>query len=518
MVKKKPSRVWIENISPRVNDGRFPIKRTLGETVEVRSDVFSDGHDSLQVVLRYKRRSRRSWSEVPMVFQTNDRWSASFKIEEFEPYSYTVAAWIDTFSTLKHAITKKLEAEQDVGTELEEVAEELQKVGAKGPKKQRLWVQEGIELLDDMSARDRALLFLNSEELAQIVRSYGPRRALEVADRVYHVWVDRELARFSTWYEMFPRSAGTDPTRSATFKEAENRLPDIAEMGFDVLYLPPIHPIGESFRKGKNNSVTCTPGEPGSPWAIGSKDGGHKAVDPALGSIADFKKFVGRADALGIKVALDLAFQCSPDHPYVEEHPEWFRKRPDGSIHYAENPPKKYQDIYPLYFESEDWSALWEELKSVVEHWIACGVKIFRVDNPHTKPFLFWEWLIDEIHKKYPRVIFLSEAFTRPKVMNALAKLGFTQSYTYFTWRNNKQELTEYVHELTQGECKDYFRPNFFANTPDILHEYLQHGGPPAFKIRLILAATLSATYGIYSGFELCENEAGSRNRGIREF
>ena len=318
--------------------------------------------------------------------------------------------------------------------------------------------------------------------------------------------VERERARFSAWYEMFPRSAGTDPARSATFAEATSLLPYVAAMGFDVLYLPPIHPIGRSFRKGPNNALTASPNDPGSPWAIGSEDGGHTAIEPGLGTIADFDAFVAAAAAQGLEIALDIAFQASPDHPYVREHPDWFRQRPDGSIKYAENPPKKYQDIYPLNFESADWRALWQELKRVFEFWIEHGVTIFRVDNPHTKPFRFWEWVLTELKQRYPETIFLSEAFTRPKVMTYLAKVGFSQSYSYFTWRNSKDEIVEYFTELTQTPVREYLRPNLFANTPDILHAYLQRGGRPAFQVRLVLAATLGASYGIYSGFELAEN------------
>jgi starch synthase (maltosyl-transferring) len=338
------------------------------------------------------------------------------------------------------------------------------------------------------------------------MRLHDDRPQLATWDPPFVVQCDRERARTGAWYEMFPRSYSPEPARSATFAEAAERLPGIAEMGFDIVYLPPIHPIGTTFRKGKNNSLQPDPTDPGSPWAIGSPEGGHKSVEPTLGTIDDFDAFVAAAQRLGLEVALDLAYQASPDHPYTREHPEWFRQRPDGSIQYAENPPKKYQDIYPFDFGTEAWQSLWVELKSVVEFWIGHGVEIFRVDNPHTKPFRFWEWLIREVRRAHPEAIFLSEAFTRPKIMRRLAKLGFTQSYTYFTWRNSKAELTEYFTELTQTRVREYMRGNLFANTPDILHEYLQLGGPPAFRVRLLLAATLGASYGIYSGFEVCEN------------
>jgi starch synthase (maltosyl-transferring) len=329
------------------------------------------------------------------------------------------------------------------------------------------------------------------------------------------VTVDRERARAGAWYEMFPRSAGPDPSRSATFREAAARLPEIAAMGFDVVYLPPIHPIGTTDRKGRGNSLIVQPGDPGSPWAIGAATGGHMAVEPGLGTLDDFCEFRERCERLGMEVALDLAYQCSPDHPYVTSHPGWFRHRPDGTIKFAENPPKKYQDIYPLDFDTDDWRALWLELRDVVLFWVSQGVRIFRVDNPHTKPMAFWEWMIADVQALDPGVIFLSEAFTRPKVMRYLAKVGFTQSYTYFTWRNTKAELEAYLTELTQTEMQEYFRPNFFANTPDILHAFLQEGGPPAFRIRLVLAATLAASYGIYSGFEICENRAVARHGGV---
>jgi starch synthase (maltosyl-transferring) len=356
-------------------------------------------------------------------------------------------------------------------------------------------------------AAERTRIALDDRLLALMTR-HADRSLASAYPRVLQVWVDRERARFGAWYEMFPRSWGPDATRSATLGEAAAQLANIAALGFDVVYLPPIHPIGRSFRKGRGNSLTPGPNDPGSPWAIGSIEGGHKAVEPGLGTLDDFDAFVASAHRHGLEVALDLAYQCSPDHPYVKSNPEWFRHRPDGTIKYAENPPKKYQDIYPFNFETTAWPALWDELLDVVRFWIGHGVRIFRVDNPHTKPYGFWEWLIASIRREHPDVIFLSEAFTRPKVMGYLAKLGFTQSYTYFTWRNTKVELEEYFTELTGTDLREYLRPNLFANTPDILHAYLQEGGPPAFKIRLVLAATLGAAYGIYSGFELCENRA----------
>jgi starch synthase (maltosyl-transferring) len=391
----------------------------------------------------------------------NDRWRAAFACRRFADYEFTVEGWIDRAETLRQGIAKKEAAGQDASVDRKE---------------------------------------------ARLLTPGADRTGATRYSRVLRVAVERERARFGAWYEMFPRSAGTDPSRSATFDEAAKQLPYVAGMGFDVLYLPPIHPIGTSFRKGPNNTLAAQPGDPGSPWAIGAAEGGHTAIEPGLGTVEDFERFVATAARLELEIALDIAFQASPDHPYVTAHPSWFRHRPDGTIKYAENPPKKYQDIYPFDFESEDWQALWHELKGVIEYWIARGVKIFRVDNPHTKPFHFWQWALGEIRKSHPDAIFLSEAFTRPKVMRYLAKVGFSQSYSYFTWRNTKEEIEEYFTELTQTPVREYMRPNLFANTPDILHEYLQKGGRAAFEVRLVLAATLGASYGIYSGFELLEN------------
>ncbi|HEX9367421.1 MAG TPA: alpha-1,4-glucan--maltose-1-phosphate maltosyltransferase [Vicinamibacterales bacterium] len=455
-------RVVVEAVTPQVDEGRYPAKTTTGEDVVVEADVFADGHDVLAAVVLWRRRGAATWRETKMAPLGNDRWRASFRAEvELATYEFTVEGWVDRRATWQEGLDQKIAAGQDVSSER----------------------QEAKRLPKDTG------------------RSAGTRYG-----RVLTVIVERERARFGAWYEMFPRSAGTDASRGATFKDAERLLPYVASMGFDVLYLPPIHPIGRSFRKGRNNSPAAGEGDPGSPWAIGSEEGGHTAVEPGLGTLADFERFVKAAAQQKLEVALDIAFQASPDHPYVSAHPSWFRHRPDGTIKYAENPPKKYQDIYPFDFESEDWPALWRELKGVIELWIARGVRIFRVDNPHTKPFQFWEWALGDIRQKHPDAIFLAEAFTRPKIMRHLAKVGFTQSYSYFTWRNTKTEIEEYFTELTQTEVRDYMRPNLFANTPDILHEYLQKGGKPAFHARLVLAATLGASYGIYSGFELFEN------------
>ncbi|HSC29047.1 MAG TPA: alpha-1,4-glucan--maltose-1-phosphate maltosyltransferase [Vicinamibacterales bacterium] len=511
-------RVVIEAVRPEIDCGRFPIKRTVGEQVIVLADVFADGHDTLAAVLHFRRAGDRHWQEVPMQPLPNDRWTARFRVEALGRYEYTVEGWVDRFGSWRHELATKVKAGMEVLSELLEGAalirltrERIQDGDKPGGEAD---VADATRFLDDRAATiedtrlpagDRIAAAL-AEDIERVMAGHADRSLATRYDRVLEVIVDRERARFGAWYEMFPRSAGTDPSRSATFDEAARRLPYVAAMGFDVLYLPPIHPIGRSFRKGRNNTLVPAPDDPGSPWAIGSVDGGHDAVDPGLGSIDDFDRFVESARRHRLEVALDLAYQVSPDHPYVRQHPEWFRHRPDGTIKYAENPPKKYQDIYPLNFDSEGWDPLWRELKRVIEFWIGHGVRIFRVDNPHTKPFRFWQWALDDIRRAHPDAIFLSEAFTRPKVMKHLAKAGFSQSYTYFTWRNSAAELREYFTELTGTEVREYMRPNLFANTPDILHAYLQRGGRPAFQVRLVLAATLGASYGIYSGFELLEN------------
>ncbi|HTH00919.1 MAG TPA: alpha-1,4-glucan--maltose-1-phosphate maltosyltransferase [Vicinamibacterales bacterium] len=500
-------RVVIESVKPHVDGGRFPIKRSVGEEVLVEADVLTDGHDTVAAVVLFRKVGDHEWREAPMRLVDNDRWQGAFSVDTLGRYEYTVEAWIDRFASWRQDLSKKAGAGQDVSLELVEggalVAAAIDRAE---DVKSRQHVLETLAILEkgnDLAARMAAAL---SDDLATFMASRPDRSQATRDDRILAVVVDRERARFGAWYEMFPRSAGTDPSRSATFAEATDLLPYVASMGFDVLYLPPIHPIGRSFRKGPNNTLSAGPNDPGSPWAIGSEEGGHTAVEPGLGTIEDFDAFVAAAAAQGLEIALDIAFQASPDHPYVREHPDWFRQRPDGSIKYAENPPKKYQDIYPFNFESEDWRRLWQELKSVFEFWIQHGVRIFRVDNPHTKPFRFWEWVLAELTRQYPDTIFLSEAFTRPKVMKHLAKIGFSQSYSYFTWRTTKEEIVEYFTELTGTSVREYFRPNLFANTPDILHAYLQRGGRVAFQVRLVLAATLGASYGIYSGFELAEN------------
>jgi starch synthase (maltosyl-transferring) len=519
---ERQRRVVVEGVLPQIDCGRFPIKRVVGETVTVTADIHADGHDVLAAVTMVRRAGEDAWLDIVMEPSGNDRWQAAFTVEAIGEYEYTIEGWIDRFGTWRSELSKKFGAGQDVGSELlegaaliRETLERLETVPlAAGERSARSDQADVRGFLADRAAAletiaapqgERVALAL-SEELDRLMGTHPDRSRATRFDGVLRVTVEPTRARFGAWYEMFPRSAGTDASRSATFKEAAARLPYVASMGFDVLYLPPIHPIGRSFRKGPNNSLTPGPNDPGSPWAIGSDEGGHMAVEPGLGTLDDFDRFVEAAGHHGLEIALDIAYQASPDHPWVREHPEWFRHRPDGTIKYAENPPKKYQDIYPIHFESPDWEALWSELKRVFEFWIGHGVKIFRVDNPHTKPYRFWQWALEAIRREHPEAIFLSEAFTRPKVMRYLAKSGFSQSYTYFTWRNTKAELTEYFTELTQTEVREYMRPNLFANTPDILHAYLQRGGRPAFQVRLVLAATLGASYGIYSGYELSEN------------
>jgi starch synthase (maltosyl-transferring) len=505
-------RVVIENVRPSVDDGRFAIKRTVGERVTVTADVFADGHDVLAAAVLHRPEGSNTWDEVPMTPLGNDLWQAEFVVTALGRHEYTVEGWIDRFASWRLELSKKVGAAQDVSSELLEGAAIVSRAGARAaagrdPALRETLVAAAAALADTGRPAGERVAAALADALARAMDAVPDRSRATRYDRMLGVIVERERARFSAWYEMFPRSAGTDPARSATFEEAAARLPYVKAMGFDVLYLPPIHPIGRSFRKGRNNSLTAEAGDPGSPWAIGAEEGGHTAVEPGLGTIDDFDRFVEAARKQGLDVALDIAFQASPDHPWVREHPEWFSHRPDGTIKYAENPPKKYQDIYPLNFESDEWRALWLELKQVFEFWIAHGVTIFRVDNPHTKPLPFWAWALREIARVHPETIFLAEAFTRPKIMKHLAKVGFSQSYSYFTWRNTAPELTEYFTELTQTDVREYLRPNLFANTPDILHEYLQRGGRPAFVARLVLAATLGASYGIYSGFELTENQ-----------
>ena len=515
-------RVIIENITPQIDCGRFPIKRVVGESVVVQADVFTDGHDAVTAVLLYRPERSPEWHNTPMTPLGNDRFEARFAVQQVGRYEFTVMAYVDHIETWRRDLTKKLNAGQDIEIDLMRGALLANTLSGRAADLDSRRLNEWAHAITDTSRDlEQRYALAQSEGLRELARKH-PDPNLVRREPALSVEVDRERARYSTWYELFPRSAApksedSDTLPHGTFADVIARLPYVASMGFDVLYLPPIHPIGVTERKGRNNAVKAADGDTGSPWAIGGTEGGHKSIHPDLGTAEDFKLLVTKAGALGIEIALDIAFQCSPDHPYVREHPEWFQKRPDGTIQYAENPPKKYQDIYPFDFESDAWRALWEELKSVVDHWIAQGVRIFRVDNPHTKPFPMWEWLIGEVKKQNPDVLFLAEAFTRPKVMYRLAKLGFTQSYNYFPWRNSKHEIIEYFTELGKAPVSDFFRPNLWPNTPDILPEYLQYGGRPAFMVRLVLAATLGASYGIYGpAFELMEHEA--REHGSEEY
>ncbi len=508
-------RVIIENVAPEIEGGTFAAKRVRGERVIVEADIFADGHEVISGMLLFRREAEDQWHETPLKFVVNDRWRAVFRVDEIGRYRFTLAAWIDRFQSWRRDLQKKAEVNEHSELDMLTGALVIEQAARRASGSDKKKLAEAIELLRSKdTALSSQLAAALDDDLLELVGRYPDRGAETRYDKELTLVVDREKARFSAWYEMFPRSCAAKAGVHGTFKDCERLLPYVASLGFDTLYLPPIHPIGYTHRKGKNNSTTAAAGDPGSPWAIGSAAGGHKSIHPELGTLEDFRKLVTSAESLGLEVALDLAYQCSPDHPYVREHPKWFRWRPDGTVQFAENPPKKYQDIYPLDFTSEEWRELWEELKSIVDFWRDQGIRMFRVDNPHTKPLPFWQWLIETVKQDDPQVIFLAEAFTRPKVMYRLGKLGFTQSYSYFTWRNTKTEITEYFQELTQTEVREYFRPNLWPNTPDILPEYLQFGGRAAFMIRLVLAATLSGNYGIYGpAFELLENrprEAGS--------
>ena len=496
MIKfKGKQRVIISNVSPEIDKGQFPGKAAVNEPITISADIFSDGHDEISASLYIRKVNQRKWTEFPMHFVINDHWSISLVPDEIGFYEFRIEGWVDHYKTWKHGLTKKKEAGQDIAVELQIGAQLLQEAQStvKDPNLAGWYAR-----LADPDQQGAAYELAISEEVTAVMYKHRLSNQISAYAKTLKIEVERKKAAYSTWYELFPRSTAAEGVEHGTFNDVIPILPRIAKMGFDVLYFPPIHPIGEKNRKGKNNSLTATESDPGSPWAIGNRLGGHKAIHPQLGGLKDFKKLLKAADKYGIEIAMDIAYQCAPDHPYVKENPQWFKWRPDGTVQYAENPPKRYEDILPFNFETDDWENLWAELKSVIDYWIDAGVSIFRIDNPHTKAFRFWEWMIAEVRKEHPEVLFLAEAFTRPRVMERLAKAGFNQSYTYFTWRNTREELEEYITELTKTDMRYYFRPNFWPNTPDILPPHLTHGGENAHIMRLILAATMSSNYGIY--------------------
>lgn len=502
--------IFIEDVQPAINAGRYPIKRVEGEPWQVEATIFRDGHDIIRAVLQLRSDNNGHCVETPMELVDTglDRWRGEIRADQMGRYSYQVVAWTDIYATWVREMDRKIVAGRpDLSSEIAEgkaiLADALENID--NDEHEEI-IETTLDVLEDETDYSEILDEISDDEVMDAMLHAQERRDLVSSPYELRVWVERLKARYSTWYEFFIRSQTDDPTRSGTFKDAKRRLPYLRDLGFDVIYLAPIHPIGRKARKGRNNTIMATENDPGSPWAIGGPEGGHTAIEPSLGTVEDFTDFVRAAKKYGIEIAMDFAIQCSPDHPWVTEHPEWFNHRPDGTIKYAENPPKRYEDIYPINFDTEAKESLWNTLRDVLLYWIDKGVNIFRVDNPHTKALNFWKWVIAEIHKDHPQVIFLAEAFARPAMKHTLAKLGFTQSYTYFTWRNTKWEITDYMTELTQTDAQYYFRPNFFANTPDILPVYLQRGGRPAFRIRAVLAGTLSPTYGIYSGFEFCEN------------
>jgi len=503
------NRAIVENVQPTCDHGRFPIKTLIGDPIDVSAHIFADGHDTIRAVLCIRKLGEESWTEIDLQTLSNDEWTAQFYPDQIGIHEYSITAWIDSFFSWQNGFRKKVDSAQSLNVELEigiEMIESLQERASASAAKS---LGKMITLLrEDSVPMGEKIHLLLGDELSSLARTF-PDRSRSTVLPPREIWVERKRAGFSSWYEFFPRSWSRTPGQHGNFEEAGDMLEKISSLGFNIVYLPPIHPIGNAHRKGKNNTLDAGPTDVGSPWAIGSDKGGHKAVHPALGTLKNFQEFVWKAGELGMEVALDIAFQCSPDHPYVKEHPEWFKWRPDGVVQFAENPPKKYEDIIPFDFECSNWKELWDELKSVLDHWIDCGVRVFRIDNPHTKPFEFWRWVIREIKKIHPDVLFLSEAFTRPKLKYRLGKSGFTHGYTYFTWRNTKEELEAYIRELCSPEVKQIFWPNFWPNTPDILPEVLQYGGRPAFLQRLILAATLSSNYGMYGpAFEQCVHDA----------
>lgn len=533
------NRVVIEGVAPQVDAGRRPVRSIIGDAVQMTAAIYADGHDQLAARVLYRHKSDGEWRTAPMQARGNDIWSGSFTVDSIGAWHFTVLGWIDHFESWAADLRKRLASPADLAPgeiqlALRTGAILVQQcaVRARGDDARKL--HQAAEELESLAEhKTTPAEYPVSEEVHRLMAEHPDLEHASRYDTEIPVWVDRERACFSAWYEIFPRSTSTVPGRHGTFADVERQLPEIAAMGFDILYLPPVHPIGRAYRKGPNNAISAPPGAPGSPWAIGDREapdvrpdgskcqkdcGGHKSIHPQLGTFQEFDHLVHAARERGMEIALDIAFQCSPDHPWVAEHRDWFNIRPDGSIQYAENPPKKYQDIYPLNFESPDWRGLWHELYSVFEFWIERGVHVFRVDNPHTKALPFWEWCLGALSSKYPETIFLAEAFTRPHVMYGLAKRGFTQSYTYFTWRNNKGELEDYLREITQPPVSDFFHPNLWPNTPDILHRSLQEGGQPAFVQRIVLAATLSSSYGIYGpAYELAENAPARPAAGKNE-
>ena len=494
---QKQERVVIDRVTPQINCGEFYIKRVIGEIVNVSADVLVDGHDVIAATVLYKHENDKAWSEVRMDLVENDEWIASFRVEKQGYYSYKVEGWVDDALNWQHGIERKIDAGQVVSSELLEGAEIIKSIIKKANSKEKAYLKVLQTGFKDKKNYEQAIKEAVSADLHDIFTRYPIKYLVNSSDEL-QVYVDRKKARFSTWYEFFPRSASSVEGQHGTFKDCERLLPRIKKMGFDTLYFPPVHPIGKVNRKGKNNTTTAIEGDVGSAWGIGSKHGGHKDLHPQLGNVSDFKSLVNKAKDHNIEIAMDFALQAAPDHPWVKSHPDWFKWRPDGTVQYAENPPKKYQDILPIYWESKDFKALWQECLDTMLYWIECGITIFRVDNPHTKPYYFWNWMITEVKKKHPDVLFLAEAFTRPKVMQQLAKQGYTQSYTYFTWRNTKNEFIEYMTELTQTDQKDYMRPNFWPNTPDINPYHLQGANESKYIQRYVLAATLSSNIGIY--------------------
>jgi starch synthase (maltosyl-transferring) len=490
-------RVIITNVSPKVEEGKFPVKSAIHESFKISADIFSDGHDEIAASAFVKKITDAEWIEYPLHFVINDHWETTYKATETGNYEFKIEGWVDHYTTWKKGLKKKFDAGQDITVELQ-IGVELLEEAATHNKADQLQLQAWVKQLNEAGNTEQAVELAFSPEIKAVMYKHRHSNLITQYPTIFRFEVERKRAAFSTWYELFPRSASEQPGKHGTFKDVVKLLPRVAKMGFDVLYFPPIHPIGEKNRKGKNNSLTAEADDPGSPWAIGNRLGGHKDIHPQLGTLNDFKALIKEAKTLNIEIAMDIAYQCAPDHPYVKEHPQWFKWRPDGTVQYAENPPKKYEDILPFNFETDDWENLWHELKSVIDYWVDAGIRVFRIDNPHTKAFGFWQWMIGEVRAKTPEVIFLAEAFTRPRIMERLGKAGFNQSYSYFTWRNTKQEIEEYMTELTQTEMRYYYRANFWPNTPDILPPALTQGGDNAHIMRVILAGTLSSSYGLY--------------------